>query len=87
MTDYSFRLWLAFLVITAVGACATVDEPERTGFLGDYSKLERETDNQWRYVGPKIGEYSKFYIEPVALLFEPKEDPEFSPDELEQMKT
>jgi hypothetical protein len=32
-------------------------------------------------------EYSKFYIEPVALLFEPKEDPEFTPDELEQLKT
>ncbi len=82
MTDYSYRLWLAFLIIVAVGACATVDEPEQTGFLSDYSKLERDTDNQWRYSGPKTGEFSKFYIEPVAILFEHKEDPEFSPDEL-----
>jgi hypothetical protein len=87
MTDYSFRLWSAFLVITAVSACATVDEQEQTGFLSDYSKLERDTDNQWRYTAPKISEYSKFYIEPVAVLFEPKEEPEFSPDELEQLKT
>ncbi len=86
MTDYSYRLWLAFLVIVTVGACATVDEPERTGFLSDYSKLERGTDGQWRYSGPKTGEYSKFYIEPVAILFKQKEDPEFSPDQLEELK-
>ncbi len=86
MTEYSYHLWLAFLVIVAVGACATVDEPERTGFLSDYSKLEEGTDDQWRYAGPKVGEYSKFYIEPVAILFKQKEDPEFSPDELEELK-
>jgi hypothetical protein len=78
---------LAFLVILAVGACATVDEPEQTGFLSDYSKLERDTDGRWLYSASKTLEYSKFYIEPVALLFEPKEDPEFTPDELEQLKT
>ena len=87
MTDYSYRLWLAFLIIVALGACATVDEPKQTGFLSDYSKLERDTDGQWRYSGPKTGEYSMFYIEPVAILFEQKDDPEFSPDELEQLKT
>ncbi len=87
MTDYSFRLWLAFLVITAVGACATVDEPEQTGFLSDYSKLERDADNRWIYSTAKTVNYSKFYIAPVAILFEPREDPEFSPDELEELKT
>ncbi len=87
MIDYSDRSWLAFLLIVAVGACATVDEPKQTGFLSDYSKLERDTDGQWRYSGPKTGEYSMFYIEPVAILFEQEDDPEFSPDELEQLKT
>ncbi len=87
MTEYSYRLWLAFLVIVAVGACATGDEPEQTGFLSDYSKLERGTDGQWRYSGPRTGEYSMFYIEPVAVLFEQREDPEFSPDDLEELKT
>ncbi len=87
MTDYSYRLCLTFLFIVALGACATVDEPEQTGFLSDYSKLERDTDGQWRYSGPKTGEYSMFYIETVAILFEQKDDPEFSPDELEQLKT
>jgi len=86
MTEYSNRLWLAFLVIVAVGACATVDEPEQTGFLSDYSKLERDTDNRWIYSTSKTVDYSKFYIEPVAVLFEQKEDPEFSPDEIEELK-
>ncbi len=87
MTDYSYRLWLEFLVIMAVSACATIDEPEQTGFLSDYSKLERGADDQWRYSDAKVGEYAKFYIEPVAILFEQKEDPEFSPDEIEELKT
>jgi len=87
MADYSYRLWLAFLVIVAVGACATVDEQEQTGFLSDYSKLERDTDGRWLYSASNTDEYWKFYIEPVAILFEPKEDPAFSPDELEQLKT
>ena len=86
MTDYSYRLLFTFLLVVAVGACATVDEPEQTGFLSDYSKLEEGTDGQWRFAGPKIGEYTKFYIEPVAMLFEQEEDPEFSPDELEELK-
>ena len=87
MADYSYRLWLAFLIIAAVGACATVDEPEQTGFLSDYSKLERDTDGRWLYSASNTDEYLKFYIEPVAILFEPEEDPAFSPDELEQLKT
>lgn len=87
MTDYSYRLCLAFLVVVAVGACATVDEPEQTGFLSDYSKLERDTDGRWLYSASNTREYSKFYIEPVAILFEPREEPAFSPDELEELKT
>jgi hypothetical protein len=87
MTEYSYRSWLALLVIVAVGACATVDEPEQTGFLSDYSKLERDTDNRWIYSTAKTVDYSKFYIEPVALLFEQKENAEFSPEDLEKLRT
>ena len=86
MINHYYRFWLAFLAILAVSACATIDEPENTGFLSDYSKLERDTDDQWRYGGGKVGEYGKFYIEPVAILFEQKEDPVFSPAELEELK-
>ncbi len=58
-----------------------------TGFLSDYSKLERDTDGRWLYSAANTGKYSKFYIEPVSMLFEQKENPTFPPDELEQLKT
>ncbi len=87
MNDYSKRKWFVFLLIATIAACATIDEPEQTGFLSDYSKLERDTDGRWLYSADNTGEYTKFYIEPVAMLFEQKENPTFSPDELEQLKT
>jgi len=87
MTDHSYRIWFAFLVIVTVSACATIDQPEQTGFLSDYSKLVRDTDGRWLYSADNTGEYTKFYIEPVAMLFEQKENPTFSPDELDQLKT
>ena len=87
MTNKTYRIWIALLFIVAIAACATTGEPEQTGFLSDYSKLERSGDNQWRYLSDNFVGYSKFYIEPVAILFEQPEDPEFSPEELEQLKT
>jgi hypothetical protein len=88
MNSYSYRLWFMFLAIVTVGACAAIDEPEQmTGFLSDYSKLERDTDDRWLYSAANTGSYSKFYIEPVSILFEPREEPSFSPDQIEQLKT
>jgi hypothetical protein len=87
MSDNFYRHWFAFVIIVALGGCATTGEQEQTGFISDYSKLERAADNQWRYTNPKIGEYEKFFIEPVAILYERSEDPEFSLDEIEQLKT
>ncbi len=88
MNSYSYRLWFILIAIVTVGACAAIDEPEQmTGFLSDYSKLERDTDDRWLYSAANTGTYSKFYIEPVSILFEPKEEPTFSPDQIEQLKT
>jgi len=41
----------------------------QTGFLSDYSKLERQSDVSYRYVGPKIGRYSKFIVDPAKTHF------------------
>ena len=88
MNDYSKRKWLVFLLIATMAACAAIDEPEQmTGFLSDYSKLERDTDGRWLYSAANTGKYSKFYIEPISILFEPRDEPAFSPDEIEQLKT
>ena len=87
MNVYPKCKWFVFLSFAIIAACATIDEPEQTGFLSDYSTLERDTDGRWLYSADNTGEYTKFYIEPVAMLFEQKENPTFSPDELEQLKT
>ncbi len=61
MNSYSYRLWFISLAIATVGACATIDEPEQTtGFLSDYSKLERDTDGRWLYSTDNTGQFSKF---------------------------
>lgn len=84
MNRTNCRLWLPLLVV--VGACATIDEPEQTGFLSDYSKLERDTDNQWLYAQAKTAAYSKFHIEPVSVLMDPANEEKFSPEEIEELK-
>lgn len=86
MFNSSCYRWLALFAIFAIGACATIDEPEQTGFLSDYSKLERDSDNQWLYSQAKTAEYSKFRIEPVAVLIEPEGEAKFTPEEIEELK-
>ena len=45
--------------------------PEVTGFLSDYSKLSAQSDTSFRYAAPgnKLGNYSKFIIDPVETRF------------------
>ncbi len=87
MTNYSYRQCLALLAIVAIGGCATIDEPERTGFLSDYSKLVRDDDGQWLFAESRTAQYSKFRIEPVSILMEPKGEAKFTPEEIEELKT
>ena len=77
---------LSLAVFGLISACATIDEPEQTGFLSDYSKLERDSDDRWLYAESRTGSYSKFYIEPIAVLFAPQEEPKFTPGEIEELK-
>lgn len=70
--------WLAIAAIAgAVSACATSDG-ERSGFLGDYSKLASEKDAMGepvlRYVSPKLspGTYKKALIDPVQFYPAPQ---------------
>jgi hypothetical protein len=86
MTNFSYRTWLALLSIFLVGACATIDEPEQTGFLSDYSKLERTDEGQWRYLSGRIADYSKFYIEPISDLMSPSNREQFSAEDIEELK-
>ncbi|MGI9249393.1 MAG: DUF3313 domain-containing protein [Woeseiaceae bacterium] len=86
MTRYISRTWLILLAVLVVSACATIDEPEQTGFLSDYSKLERDEDDRWLYSQSKTANYSKFHIEPIAVLMDPQGEAKFTPEEVEELK-
>lgn len=86
MSRLHFGLTLAGLIILA-GCAAPIDEPERAGFLSDYSKLELVEDDHLSYVGDRMGEYDSFIIDPVVVLFQrDPENPTFSDEEIEKLK-
>jgi hypothetical protein len=46
-------------------------EQVKTGFLGDYSKLQKESDSSLRYVNDKaVAAYSGFIVDPVVVYFQ-----------------
>ena len=76
----------AILGALAAG-CATVQDPGQAGFLSDYSNLEEVNENHLVYVSGNAGNYSKFIIEPVAMLYrQPEEKRIFSDEELEDLQ-
>jgi alanine-alpha-ketoisovalerate/valine-pyruvate aminotransferase len=51
-------------------ACATpVSETDNSGFLSDYSQLERVDDSQLQFIDGTAGDYSSFIIEPIVMAF------------------
>jgi len=68
-------------------ACAApVSEPDPSGFLSDYSKLERVDDSALRFVDETAGDYSSFIIEPVVIAFrQPPDDQKFTDEELSEL--
>jgi len=79
-------LTLAGLIVVA-GCAAPIEEPERAGFLSDYSKLELVDDDHLSYVGDRMGEFDSFIIDPVVVLFRlDVEDRKFSDEEIEKFK-
>jgi hypothetical protein len=86
MKNYTYRQWFTLLAIFAMGGCATIDEPEQTGFLSDYSKLERTNDGEWRSATVRVAVYSKFYIEPVSNLMIPANKNKKTAEDIEELK-
>jgi hypothetical protein len=76
----------AILGALAVG-CATVQDPGQAGFLSDYSNLEEINENHLVYMSGNAGNYSKFIIDPVAMLYrQPEEKRIFTDQELEDLQ-
>jgi len=70
----------AIVSAMAVG-CATVQDPGKFGFLSDYSNLEEIDENHLVYDSGNFGNYGKFIIEPVAMLYRQPEDKRIFDDE------
>lgn len=68
-------------------ACATsVSQQAPSGFLSDYSKLERIDDRTLRFIDESAGDYSSFIIDPVVITFQqPPDDQKFTDDELNEL--
>jgi hypothetical protein len=68
--------------------CATVQDPGRSGFISDYSKLEEIAENNLVYDSGNLGNYSKFIIEPVTMLYRESEEKRvFDDEELGDLET
>jgi len=78
-----FRMIVTVTVLMAVSACVPITAPERTGFLSTYENLDVVGTDRLFYPGSKVGEYTKFIIDPTVLLFTPDtDDPRFTAEEL-----
>ena len=75
------------IVSAMIAGCATVQDPGQQGFLSDYTKLEEVGENHLIYHSGNMGNYSKFIIDPVAMLYRHPEDKRvFDDDELEDLQ-
>ena len=78
-----FRMIVAVIVLIAVSACVPITAPERTGFLSTYENLNVVGNDRLFCPGSRVGEYTKFIIDPTVLLFTPDpEDRKFTAEEL-----
>ena len=67
---------------------APVKEQERSGFISDYSQLERVNDTLYLYLGPKVSSYSQYRIVGPDILFDPKagQTDKFTDAEIEELR-
>ncbi len=69
-------------------ACASppVSEIDQSGFLSDYSKLEKIDDDMLRFVDESAGDFSSFIIDPVVMTFrQPPDEQVFTDEELSEI--
>jgi hypothetical protein len=71
-TEMKTKMILAMMAVTALvflNGCGG-GEQVKTGFLDDYSQLQKESDTCLRYVNDKaLAGYSSFIVDPVVVFF------------------
>ena len=72
---------LAFLQVFLCACTNPVTLADQTGFLSDYSRLERVDDDILRYTSGNLGNFSSFIIDPVVIAFRQAPDEQVFTDE------
>ncbi len=62
----------AVLCLGLLGACASRPEAKPTGFLSDYSRLEKVDGHRMWYTSPRLAEYQSFIVDPVVFRSPPE---------------
>lgn len=87
--NFDFRIVAMTIVfVTSLAGCAApVKEQDRTGFISDYSRLEKASDTLYLYLGPKVASYSQYRIVGPEILFDPKagQTDKFTDEEIEEL--
>ncbi len=84
----TLRHLLPLAMVLLIAACAApIKEPEPSGFLRDYERLEPVADNHLRALNPALADYRRFIVERPIVLYQPAENgDQFSPEELDSLK-
>ena len=56
---------LTLLAIALTSGCASM--PEQSGFISDYSRLEKVGEAEMRFIAPKLREYEAYIVDPVQI--------------------
>ena len=82
----NLQLVAAVILLAVMSACVPIRAPEQDGFLSTYENLDVVGKDRLFYPGSRVGDYSKFIIDPPKLLFTPDQDEaRFTTEELSDL--
>ncbi len=80
---------LALSTVALAGCSAPVKQQEQSGYISDYSRLNKVADDAFAHTQAGLGEYDQFIITGPAVVFEntnEKGEMVFSDEELEELR-
>ena len=84
--ELKITLSLVFLQIFLCACTNSVTLDDQSGFLSDYSRLERVDDSILKYTSGNLGNYSSFIVDPVVIAFRQAPDEQvFTDEELDEI--
>jgi hypothetical protein len=81
------KLLMVVVISLALAAGGCAPKAQETGFLSTYKNLEPVSDNLMRYIGPNVGQYSKFILDPITVKFyNPEAEENVSPEDIKHLE-